>query len=201
MMVDNTARLAVLKEAAALTDLGYGEWAYDEWVAHNERYFDGALEIGGINWGLTSWGRTLGQYWPERNVIVMHVSLLYPQSDAWGISKLLGVNFASDVLMHEMVHQAIRQRGDIEPDEKGHNNQLWVDEINRIALLLGLKANAKVVKQRRVDGQPRWVPEDGCLTRKQLGGWPHSARLPTHYEETAVMTLGKKARFWENGND
>jgi len=172
---------------------GVGSWAYDVWADHNDRYFDNALEPAAIVWGLTPHGHALGSCshsQPTR--ITMHTSLLQPSGDAWKIGHKLGRAFASDVLLHEMIHQVIHERGDGRAwsgDKSSHNNEFWVAEVNRIAPKLGLPANAGVCKQRRTESGRRVVPPDGCMSRAALSSWPHSARPEGHYERLRALEL------------
>ena len=182
--------LSILRQAAEIADPGgYGAWAYDTWAEHNAAFFNGELRPGGIAWGLTCWGDALGQYEPWRDMITLHSSLVHPSGNAWGIGKLLGPRFAADVLLHEMVHQAITQRGIVE--RESHNAEAFTNEINRISALLGLDCKAKPIKQRRVNGYPRRVPDEGYMTQKEISAWPHSVRPAGYYEPEAALLLGQ----------
>lgn len=171
----------------------WGAWVYDEWREHNGRYFADKLKVGGIVWGLTPHGRSLGYYQPGFNVITLHLSLVEPKSESpWNLHRnLLGARYASDVLLHEMVHQHIEQAeikaavvGKISPD---HNNSAWIGEIIRVASLLGLEIKAEVVKQRRIrkadskKSYPSWAPRDGYLSITELSSFPHSVRPIDYY--------------------
>src|ERR1700736_1587499 len=102
----NSSTLDILKAAALISDPGCGVWAYDEWADHNQRCFDGTLIPCPIQWGLTAHGRSLGAFDITFYRIILHTSLIVPSSgDPWGIRKLLGQRLASDVLLHEMIHQ------------------------------------------------------------------------------------------------
>lgn len=171
------------QKAAAETFFGeLGAWAYDEWQRLNELYFEGQNEVGPIIWGLTPHGKNLGHYRASRNEIVLHPSLVSPSSEQpWRIQNL-GKRYASDVLLHEMMHQRIHQLSLATAGYSSHNCQAWCDEVNRIAGLMGLDVRARVVKQRRVDGKVKWMPEDGCLTRDQLAGFPHRVRSADYYQ-------------------
>jgi hypothetical protein len=180
----STTRYSRMREAGVAFFGELGAWAYDEWARLNELYFEGRNEAGPIIWGLTPHGKRLGHYQPERNEIVLHTSLVTPSDGtAWGI-RHLGKKYASDVLLHEMMHQRIHQlslpvRG--YSNDSPHNNQHWVDEVNRIAPLLGLDVKAQLVKQRRIAGKVQWAAEEGYLSRDELARFPHSVRGEEFY--------------------
>lgn len=191
-----------LREASELSHPGYGAWLFDTWESHNQQYFNGQLMVIPIIWGLTPHGQKLGLFdsYPRR--ITLHLSLLRPSGNAWGLRNILGVKFASDVLLHEMMHQSIFERtggNGVPPGNTvytSHNNPEWVLEINRIAPLLGLPANAALVRQKRVKeagasgkGKVMWVAEDGCLSRSDLSTWPHLQRPKGYYEPDAIQLL------------
>lgn len=195
----DTKKFKLLRAASEASHPGYGAWLFDTWHAHNLAYFDGVLEVIPIIWGLLPHGHALGYFDPNFIRIILHPSLINPKgANPWQLGAQLGESFASDVLLHEMIHQAIFQENGESGAEDGtssHNNPLWVDEVNRIAPLLGLPANAAVVKQKRVQvdtridkkgavkpvTKPRWIPEDGMMTLAELGSWPHTARGEHHY--------------------
>lgn len=181
----------ILREASELSHPGYGAWLFDTWAAHNDLYFGGQLAVIPIIWGLLPHGAALGLFSSSPRRITLHLSLVNPSSDAWRLGKMLGVKFASDVLLHEMMHQHIFERDG--KSTEGHNNQQWADEINRIAPLLGLPANAQPVKQRRIKadgtkgkGKVAWVAEEGKMLRLEMATWPHSQRPAEYYEISAV---------------
>ncbi|MBD1834653.1 hypothetical protein H6F61_18595 [Cyanobacteria bacterium FACHB-472] len=62
MTSESKGKLEILKTAADISDWGYGRWAYEQWEIFNEQYWDGSLEPGGIFWGLTPHGQSLGSY-------------------------------------------------------------------------------------------------------------------------------------------
>ncbi len=192
-------KFTLLRQASELSHPRYGAWLFDTWEGHNQAYFAGKLEVIPIIWGLTPHGHTLGYFSPTIPRITLHESLVSPQGDAWGIRRILGERFASDVLLHEMIHQSIHQRlghdgcGERKPGWcTSHNNPHWVAEVNRIAPLLGLRANAVVIRQARVKepgapgkGKVTWYTPDGYMTRDELSHWPHSVRPDGYYEPEA----------------
>jgi len=186
--VTEDEKLELLKTAAKFTDSDCGEWAYQSWAKFNQEFFDNKLKVGGINWGLTPHGSSLGFYDRSRNLIVLHSSLISPKGDAWGKGELMGERFAADTLLHEMIHQYNWQILQYQGKES-HNCKVWCNQINRIAPALGLKPNAAVVKQKRErepgqtkgNGKVVWVPDPGMMSRMDLASWPHSARTHDYY--------------------
>jgi hypothetical protein len=185
-------------KAAGETFFGkFGTWSYETWLELNKTFFDETLKPGPIVWGLTAYGHYLGSYsLGGRNTITLHTSLISPSTSApWKIS-YLGKRFASDVLLHEMMHQHLYQK---KPngyaDETDHNNEAWCSEVNRIGELLGLDMpKAKVVKQKRVKGKVVWYVEPGCMSRKDCASFPHPQRPRGYYEKhIPISTLAKVA--------
>jgi hypothetical protein len=180
----------ILKRAAEIADGKYGTWAYDTWEVFNNRYFGGELIVGGINWGLTPHGGSLGYFELWRNSITLHISLIDPEGrNPWRQGHLMGERMAGDVLVHEMMHQSIQQRGG-DPSKFAHNSPLWCAEINRMIPLLGITTElvARPIKQRRVkdwigkgNGHVAWVVNPGEMERDQLSRFPHSLRGDDYY--------------------
>jgi hypothetical protein len=152
----------------------------------NAEHFAGRLRYHGIVWGLTPHGYALGHTYDDGR-ITLHPSLLDPHGNAWSIWDKLGMRFAEDVLRHEMVHAALRDRGVPGNGAEGdHNTQPWCEEIMRITIQLGLPAIlAAPVKPRRVNGRVRRQPLDGHLTRDQMARWPHTIRPDGYYARDA----------------
>ena len=178
----------ILRTASELAHPQYGAWLYDTWAIHNDDYFDNELHVIPIHFGLTPHGAKLGlcsNQEPLRRITI-HQSLLEPSSDKPWQLLTLGERFASDVLLHEMIHQVIFQRhghdGNVEGQgNSSHNNTFWCAEVNRIAPMLGLPANAALTRRKRIDGKPKWVVDDGMMTRGELSSWPHSATSEAFY--------------------
>ena len=192
-------RFQLLREVAELYYPLVGPWTFDTWKDLNQKYFNGELKVGPIEWGLTKHGHALGYYSQQTNKITLHPSLLKPHSRAWEYGGLLGERMAEDVILHEMLHQHLYQEFGPITNKKGHNTQLWCDEINRLNLLLGLDGKATISKQRRVKGEGakgvgkvKWMPfGDGTLTLNQLSSWPHSLRPTGYYEASCKEMLDK----------
>jgi hypothetical protein len=162
---------------AALVNLwgDAGAWAADTWTELTGTYWDG-LPYGGVVFGLTPHGACLGHCNAATGRITLHPSVLDPQSDeAWGVpATQLGVAYARDVLLHELVHVAF--------PAGHHNSSEWCGEIERITPLLGLKPiKAQPVHPRMIDGKNRRVARDGYLARAAIASWPHSLRTPSYY--------------------
>jgi len=133
-------------------------WAYDEWTRHNLIYFDGRLQIGQIVWGLTPYGACLASFSYWRNLITLHESLIEP-SENWQGGLTGRERIASDILLHEMIHQFIYQKlghFGCGYDTKrrstctAHNNIEWAARGKPPRAMLGLTPNANVIRQKRV---------------------------------------------------
>jgi hypothetical protein len=111
----------------------------------------------------------------------LHTSLLDPRGRAWLISDQLGERFAADVLVLEMVHVDLFDRGLDSGD--GHNTDACCAAITRITPQLGLPGiKAAPVKPRRISGTVKRLPLDGYLTRDDISRWPHSIRQAGFYD-------------------
>lgn len=160
-----------------------GAWAFNEWKMLNDTFFNGENKPGAIIWGKTPQGKSLGYYHVSENLIYLDKNLMrpfYPTNDfKWGI-RHLNKRIAGDVLLHEMIHQRVNQTGGW-VGETSHNNERFVDEVNRIAKLLGMDIKAKVIKQKRTPDKPIWHVEPGYLTLKELSDFPYSSRSYNYY--------------------
>lgn len=186
MLLDVTAdKIDTLRAAAAIMWPRFGEWAYETWLSHNYAYFDGELETCGIIWGLTPHGKCMGRF---SGVITLHSSLIESHGNPWGARAWLGEQWASDVLLHEMVHQAIHQRtggnGAVLKSDSSHSNPHWAAEVDRISPLIGLDVRAMAIRQRRINRTLTRTPDAGYMTLKQLSEWPHSVRPQGYYRNT-----------------
>ncbi len=99
-----------------------------------------------------------------------------------------------------MIHQTIYHRlgHDGAGNGTSHNNEHWVAEVNRLALLLNLPAHAAITRQQRVkaDGQEgkgkvTWITPPGAMSRADLATWPYSAR-PAGYYQNVPFELANK---------
>ena len=181
------SEIEIIKRFSGICWGEFGSWTVEEWQRLNTAYFDDALKPGGIVWGLTPHGKSRGSYAPWANVITLHKSIIEPHSPApWKIEAYkLNKKFASDVLLHEMIHQKIHQaKLHVSDKETSHNNEHWAAEIVRISKLLGIEIKAQKVKQRRFDGKVCWRPRKGYMSRIEMATWPHSIRPPEYYGVT-----------------
>ena len=160
-----------------------GAWAYDEWKKLNDIFFYGENNPGPIIWGSTPQGKSLGYYYVSKNLIYLHKNLMRPVYPApafnWGI-RHLNKRVASDVLLHEMIHQRVNQTGGW-VGETSHNNKRFVEEVNRIAGVLGIDIKAEVIEKITTRDNPIWQSESGCLTLKELSDFPYSSRSYSYY--------------------
>jgi hypothetical protein len=182
-------------DRAALENLwgDAGTWAADTWTRLNADHFGAKLRYHGIVWGLTPHGHLLGYTSNPDARITLHTALLNPKGNAWGIRNRLGMRYAEDVLLHEMVHAALRDAGVPTSGKQGeHNTQPWCDQIVRITPQLGLAPiKAQPVKPRRIDGRVVRRALDGHLTRDQISRWPHTIRPDGFYTpDTGRIKVG-----------
>jgi hypothetical protein len=168
-----------------------GCWAADTWMRLNADYFDGKLRYHGVVWGLTPHGGRLGHTNSETRRITLHPALLDPRERAWGIRDRLGVRFAEDVLLHEMVHVVLLTAGVRNDERQGqHNTEEWCAQIIRITPALGLPSiKAAPVKTRRVNGSVVRQALDGYLTRDQISRWPYTIRPNGYYANDELIRV------------
>ena len=181
------SEIEIIKRFSGICWGEFGSWTVEEWQRLNTAYFDDALKPGGIVWGLTPHGKSRGSYAPWANVITLHKSIIEPHSPApWKIPAYkLNKLYASDVLLHEMIHQKIEQRG----IASEHNSNVWAAEIVRVSKLMGVEIKAAKVKQKRIKDENgesivRWIPLPGHLTRREMSEWPDCIRKPEYYGVT-----------------
>lgn len=169
--------------AAALTLWGdAGALVLDEQRRLNDRLFNGELPPLPIVIGITAYGRCIGLTRATGYEGLPRITI------ASNLFKR-GTRAVVDTLTHELVHAKLMLE-DRCPD---HNSVPWCEEITRLSpMVLGCEINAAPQKNRRVvvDGRStvrRAVP-DGCLSRKQLAGWPGSLR-PAEYPSGDVLMV------------
>ncbi len=163
----------------------FGAWVFDEWKQLNDTFFYGENIVGEIIWGSTPQDRSLGYYSPDENLIVLHKTLMrpvYPTNDLKWEFRHLNKRKASDVLLHEMIHQRVRQAGGWEGDNS-HNNEQFVNEVNRIVKLLDINIKAKVIQREINQGKTTPNVEPGCLNLEELSNFPYSSRPRNYYYE------------------
>lgn len=160
-----------------------GAWVYDEWKKLNATFFHGKNKIGEIIWGKAPQNRNMGYYLVDENLICLNKSLMrpiYPTGGLrWEIHRM-NKKIASDVLLHEMIHQTVHQSGGW-VGETSHNNEKFVGEINRIAKLLGLNIKARVLDEKIINNRIRRVDKTGYLSYNELYDFPYSSRPNNYY--------------------
>lgn len=163
----------------------FGAWAFDEWKRLNKTFFNEENVPGEIVWKSTPDDRSLGYFSASENLICLHTCLMrprYPTSSLKWKFRNFNRRKAGDVLLHEMIHQRIHQTGGW-AGETSHNNQRFVEEVNRIAKLLGMDIRAQVIEPG-TDTDKRSRPDDPeCLTLNQLIHFPYSVRDAQYYYE------------------
>lgn len=161
----------------------FGVWAFDEWKTLNETFFNGEMIPGEIIWGSTPNDRSLGYYIAAENLICLHKNLMrpiYPTSRLKWKFRHFNKRKAGDVLLHEMIHQRIHQTGGW-VGETSHNNERFVEEVNRIAKLLGMDIKAGVIQPGTAQGKTSRPVEHGCLTLGELIHFPYASRKANYY--------------------
>ena len=162
-----------------------GAWAYDEWKHLNEMFFNGKNNVGPIVWGLTSQGENMGCYSVAENLIYLNNHLsrpIYPTHHLkWNV-RHMNKKLASDVLLHEMIHQKIHQTGGWE-GETSHNNMRFVAEVNRISTLLGLGVKARVLEKETSRGKEKWSEKPGYMRMSELFYFPYGSRPFSYYRK------------------
>lgn len=161
----------------------FGAWVFDEWKTLNETLFYGENTAGEIVWGTTPQDRSLGYYAFNENLIVLHKTLLRPVYPTDGLKRELrhlNKRLVSDVLLHEMIHQRIHQTGGWE-GENSHNNMRFVNEVNRIAKLLGIDVKARVIRRHPKPDKPTPSITSGYLNLQALSNFPYSSRSQNYY--------------------
>jgi hypothetical protein len=150
---------------------GWGEVGtnvFRSWEGFNERFFEDKLRPAPIVLIATSpYGHWVGcTHGISRQRRVAFVSLTAPYNE----------KLASDrgVLLHEMVHAWLFQRG----ENPAHEAAPWCREITRLSALLGRpEIKAAPEKVKRVNGAVKRVAPDGSIDRMAAARWPHSAGI------------------------
>jgi hypothetical protein len=139
----------------------YGDkalWCYRAFKWVNKKLFLEELPFPLIVLGLTAHGHCLGQTHLRVDgppVICIHPSVWggTENKNPWGVpADLLGDRYALDVLIHECMHVSVcyRLKGPT-GGTSSHDNPEWINEVNRIAPLIGLNgvvaARNKVVRE------------------------------------------------------
>ncbi len=176
---------AELKNDSAKAFGDFGAWIYDEWKRLNDTIFCGKNIAGVIVWKKTPQDRSLGYYDRIENLIVLHKTLMRPVYPTTGLKwelRRINTRMASDVLLHEMIHQRIHQTGGW-TGENSHNNERFVNEVNRIATLLGLNITARVIRSKSLRDKKIPHTESEYLSFKELCHFPYLSRYRSYYYE------------------
>ena len=150
-----------------------GERVADHFFDLNDRYFAGKIKPVPIVITPTSpHGRWLGL--TCGNARQNSASLIYLTRPSRGDSLVAD----RGVLLHEMIHASLMQRG----DDPGHDGQPWRDEITRISRACNRTITAmptKVKKVKMPDGsrKSKRIVQGGSLTQKEIATWPESIGL------------------------
>ena len=175
--------LAELKNETANTFGDLDAWVYDEWKRLNDAFFYGENIAGTIIWKETPQNRSLGYYDRAGNLIVLHKTLMRPIYPVTGLTwepRRFNTRKISDVLLHEMIHQRIHQTGGW-MGENSHNNTRFVNEVNRIAKLLGIDVKARVIRRHPKPDKPTPSITSGYLNLQALSNFPYSSRSQNYY--------------------
>lgn len=163
-----------------------GEFAYKAYDHINLTYFDNQLPDNTyITWELLAYGRAVGCV--SATTFTTHGPWMRLHPVCWKREKRHGRAFTYDVVLHEAIH--IKNRIDGYIGRESHNCQPWVDEVNRLAPLLGFpNIQATRKKSVRVDGTvvKRCL---GNIKYKELITFPHPLRRkfqPDFYQEDIV---------------
>lgn len=194
--------LATMRAVARHYYGALGTFAYDAYEFINNTYYGGDLPVPMIQVGITGYGGCMGLTKPSNDdqpKIKLHPSTISPsaspsvtptQRSVFGYSQnQLGVVFAYETLLHELVHVAVCYKIGEGKGDSSHNNEGWISEVNRISPLIGLpNVDAQLTKVQRVEvpgeltktGRPQTKPAKvtkGNVTLDHISRWPHPLRL------------------------
>ena len=201
---DLTKQADLLLTVRAVAEYYYGAvgtFVYDAYEFINARYYGGDLPVPMIQVGITPFGHCLGltKSRDGQPKIGLHPSAISPRSTdplIFGYSAdSLGIRFAYDVLLHELVHVAANYLYGVTDGDSSHNNSTWIAEINRLSPLIGLDGvQAEMTKVKRVSipgetktGKPATKPAKvnaGNTPLDYISRWPHPLfiqRDPDYY--------------------
>lgn len=145
-----------------------GAWLAETWLELNDQCFAGGLPYAGLVWGWVPDRAGMAHTNQRTGRVTLHPALLYPpRPRMFGLpSTLLGVAYARDVLLHELVHVATRAE---------HNTTRWCREVSRISPLVGLPAMTAAPQRGRTSAP-------GTLLASQVATWPYTLRTVEHYQ-------------------
>lgn len=178
--------------AYGLLDVDAGEVTFDEmlliatrafhdlgtrtvrlWAQYNRAYFGGALKpIPVLYVPVSPYGHWVGQ---TRGLRLIYLMFEHPRKRPWPLVR--------DVLLHEMVHQALLEQG----RDPHHKRQPWCNEIMRISrdyfgktFWAGREAVGKVRTGKRRKSFKFNVPGpngEESLKQAVISSWPHSVGI------------------------
>lgn len=177
------------RQAAALLWGEAGDFAAAEFARLNREHFAGSIPPMPVIIGLTAFGRCIGLTrdggWLDSPRITLAPELFNGNHRTAG-----GPRMVSDVLVHEMVHAALKLRG----EDPEHNGEPWCQLIKDLSpAVLGHEITARPVLPRRVPNPerasdpdaPKTVvvrkPEPGAMSQADLGRWPQCLRPGDYY--------------------
>jgi hypothetical protein len=203
MQLDVTGDMDIREACLQVTRHYYdqrGQLAYQLFELINASYFDNELPWPLIIWALTAHGKCLGYTMVRSDapIVTLHPSIMggTEKDDPWGIPPAwLNIRYAFDVLVHELMHVSVACRlgGWRGHGDSSHNNTVWVEEVNRLAPLLGfsgIKAGVSYTKRQKIEGSTKSrvvrttdgsVPFDPAVTRFPSGLREHLEQADAYY--------------------
>jgi len=174
-----------------------GELAAAEFARLNRELFAGSIPPVPVMIGLTAFGHCIGLTrtadWLAAPRITLAPELFNGNHRTRG-----GPRMVADVLVHEMVHAALRFRG----EDSAHNAAPWCRLITELSPgLAGREISARPVRTRRIPNPAREsdpaapktkvarVADPGCMPQKALARWPHSIRPDDWYAGDAPIRV------------
>ena len=159
-----------------------GQLLADLWRGFNQRLWDGRLDPAPM-WipTCTDWGRWIGLYRGNHQHQTLSIQV------KWQLSE----QDRADVLLHEMVHQALHESR-LCPK---HNAVPWCQEIVRLTQeIWGVSIWASPADPRKVRGKSVRVQKPSqagaeSITRKQIASWPHSLGLHVPMQDFKGITI------------
>lgn len=186
-----------------------GTWLYDAFDAINEAFFGKELPTPLISVEITPHGGCLA--WcssaderPPR--IAIHPTLfgVREKEDPWRLPEdWLGTRYVFDTLLHEAIHASVHYRlGGWEGlGSSSHNNERWIEEVNRISPMIGLsnvEAGRSVTKRVPIKGEygKRGQPKTR-VERVSLGNVPFDCVAT--FPQGLRQHFGSAARYYTRG--
>jgi hypothetical protein len=180
-----------------------GLWLCQTFDAINRKLFGGALPQALITIEMTRWSCCLGWCWLREGRlphIVIHPTVFGVAESRsklpWGLSRrLMGRRFAFDVLLHECVHISIHHRLGGYEGPSSHNNEQWINEVNRLCPLIGLRGieAGRQVPKRVLNNEKTGTVvkkvDEGNLPFSAVASFPHGIRIHQ----------GSATRFYRRG--